>query len=123
MRAVRDRLRARAHRVSAGTRVAETVCMRTGILAAAMLAVGGCALDETTTDAREVFVERAWPALGGCVPCHNGQPGIDFLATTPDVAYETLFTYQPPVLDLGSPASSLLVSMGKHTGPALGQTQ
>jgi hypothetical protein len=96
--------------------------MRTGILAA-MLAVGGCALDETAADAREVFVARAWPALGGCVPCHNSQPGIDFLATTPDVAYETLFTYQPPVLDLASPPSSLLVSMGKHTGPALGQTQ
>jgi len=94
--------------------------MRTGILAGVMLAIGGCALDETASDAREVFVDRAWPALSGCVGCHNGQPGIEFLAPgTPDLAYESLFTYQPPVIDLASPPSSLLVSMGKHTGPAL----
>ncbi|HEY5934347.1 MAG TPA: hypothetical protein VIU61_06930, partial [Kofleriaceae bacterium] len=47
------------------------------------------------------------------------QPAIDFLAPgTPDGAYTTLFGFQPSVLEIGSPASSLLVTMGKHTGPA-----
>jgi hypothetical protein len=119
MRAVRDRLHDRDGHVTAGTRVADAFVMRTGMLAAAMLAVGGCALDETAADAREVFVTRAWPALASCVGCHNNQPGLEFLAPgTPD-AYDTLFAHQPPVLDLESPPSSLLVSMGKHTGPAL----
>jgi hypothetical protein len=92
--------------------------MRLGILAV-VAAIGGCAVDETPADARAVFVERAWPALAGCVGCHASQPGIEFLAPgTPD-AYDTLFTFQPPVIDLASPPSSLLVTMGQHTGPAL----
>jgi len=65
-----------------------------------------------------LFESRAWPALGSCAGCHASQPGIDFLAPgTPDGAYGAMFEYQPAVLDVASPSSSLLLTMGKHTGP------
>jgi hypothetical protein len=66
------------------------------------------------------FATRAWPALAQCVGCHATQPSIDFLAPgTPEGAYTTVFGFQPPVVDVESPASSLVLTMGKHTGPAL----
>lgn len=71
--------------------------------------------------ARDTFVQRAWPMLSSCVGCHATQPSIDFLAPgQADTAYKTLFDFQPPVIDVGAPSASLLVTMGKHTGPALG---
>jgi hypothetical protein len=90
----------------------------------ACVLVTGC-LDEATsapppTTARERWNQQAWPALGACASCHGAQPAIDFLAPgTADGAYATVFDFQPPVLDVESPASSLLLTMGKHTGPAL----
>jgi len=58
--------------------------------------------------------------MARCVGCHGSQPAIDFLAPgTPDGAYATMFAFQPPVVDLDSPGSSLVLTMGKHTGPAL----
>ena len=30
-----------------------------------------------------------------------------------------MFNFQPPVLDVDVPSASLLLTMGKHTGPAL----
>jgi hypothetical protein len=54
------------------------------------------------------------------VGCHGSQPAINFLAPgTPDGAYTTMFGFQPPVIDLDSPAASLVLTMGKHTGPAM----
>ncbi len=94
-------------------------------LALACVLVSGC-LDEATPTppqamtAREQFMQHAWPALAACQSCHGSQPAIDFLAPgTADGAYTTLFEFQPPVIDVSAPASSLLVTMGKHTGPAL----
>lgn len=93
--------------------------MRLGVFVAVATA-SGCGVGATTDDARDMFVDRAWPALGQCVGCHQAQPSVDFLAPgTPEEAYDTLFAFQPPVLDLGSPSASLLVTMGQHTGPAL----
>lgn len=70
--------------------------------------------------ARQLFANRAWPALTRCAGCHATRPTIDFLAPgTPTEAYATMFAFEPPVLDVASPASSLLVTMGKHTGPAM----
>jgi hypothetical protein len=70
--------------------------------------------------AHDIYVQQAWPALGQCVGCHGSQPAIDFLAPgTPDGAYATIFAFQPPVVDLDSPAASLVLTMGKHTGPAM----
>lgn len=91
-------------------------------LAFASLATGcaGEVASDSATNAREAWATKAWPALGGCVGCHGKQPAIDFLAPgTSDGAYETVFEYQPPILDVAAPASSLLLTMGKHTGPAL----
>src|SRR5262245_3510311 len=94
---------------------------RLGVAACATLL--GCEVGQpppTPASARELFATRAWPALGQCAGCHVSQPAIDFMAPgTPDDAYATLFDYQPPVLDVESPPSSLLVAMGKHTGPEL----
>jgi hypothetical protein len=73
--------------------------------------------------ARERWTMQAWPALATCNSCHGSQPSVDFLAPgTVDGAYTTVFEFQPPVIDVGSPASSLLLTMGKHTGPALDPT-
>jgi len=91
----------------------------------ACLAVTGC-LDDAAQPpvmqqtAREEFTQRAWTALAACAACHAKQPGIDFLSPgTVDGAYESLFAFQPPVIDLDVPGSSLLLTMGKHTGPAM----
>jgi hypothetical protein len=92
--------------------------------AIAIALLSGC-LDEatptpTTMTARERWTNQAWPALGTCAGCHGSQPAIDFLApNTADGAYATVFEFQPPVIDVGAPSSSLLLTMGKHTGPAL----
>jgi hypothetical protein len=87
--------------------------------------VAGC-LDEAPPSsvgklsARETYEQRAWPALASCAGCHGKQPAIDFLAPgTVEGAYDSLFAFQPPVLNLDVPASSLLLTMGKHTGPAM----
>jgi len=108
--------------------------MRLMIVVGVVLA--GCGVGNETDDqdlppaeaaaeaARAKFDTKAWPALAKCIGCHAAQPAIDFLAPgTPDGAYATLFGFQPSVLDLGSPASSLLVTMGKHTGPAFLPTE
>jgi hypothetical protein len=90
---------------------------------AACTALVGCMVGEPPARpvaARALFEARAWPALGRCAGCHASQPSIDFLAPgTAEGAYATLFDYQPPVLDVASPASSLVLTMGKHTGPGL----
>ena len=72
----------------------------------------------------EAFVAEAWPALSSCTACHGRQPGIDFLAPgEARAAYATLFAYQPALIDLDAPASSLLLAMGEHSGPALAPRQ
>lgn len=82
--------------------------------------VGSPTIDPPELTPREQFVETAWPALTRCVGCHARQPTIDFLAPGEvDVAYTSLFEFQPPVLELDAPSSSLLLTMGEHTGPAL----
>jgi len=74
----------------------------------------------TGESAQQLYTERAWPALGRCAGCHATRPTIDFLAPgTAAEAYPTLFAFQPPILDVASPSSSLLLTMGQHTGPAL----
>ncbi|HEY5947168.1 MAG TPA: hypothetical protein VIV40_16810, partial [Kofleriaceae bacterium] len=91
-----------------------------GLLVACAL-LSGC-LDEaasvpTAMTARERWNTQAWPALTACASCHGSQPAIDFFAPgTVDGAYTTVFDFQPPVLDVSAPASSLLLTMGKHTG-------
>ena len=86
------------------------------------LALAGCVGDSEPAPAgkssREVFDARVWPALARCAGCHATQPTIDFLAPGTPAAYDTLFGFQPAVIDLGSPGSSLLLTMGLHTGPA-----
>jgi len=91
--------------------------------------VGGCALVVGCTDtqpalappdAQTLFATSAWPALAVCNGCHGKQPTIDFLAPgTPDGAYATIFAFDPPIVDLQTPSASLVLTMGKHTGPAL----
>jgi mono/diheme cytochrome c family protein len=70
--------------------------------------------------AHDEYTQHAWPALQYCVGCHGGQPAIDFLAPgEAEGAYETVFRFQPPVINLDSPGASLMLTMGKHTGPPL----
>ncbi|HUS33275.1 MAG TPA: hypothetical protein VMZ53_32455 [Kofleriaceae bacterium] len=100
-----------------------------GVAVAASLCLVGCLGDPaspttTTLTAREAFDQRAWPSLSTCAGCHGNQPAIDFLAPgTADGAYTTVFAFQPPVIDIEVPSSSLLLTMGKHTGPALSADQ
>lgn len=83
----------------------------------------GCDVADPPIDTRpadQQFAASVWPALARCVGCHGSQPAIDFLAPgTAAGAYATVFGFQPPIVDVASPASSLLLTMGKHTGPAL----
>ncbi len=84
----------------------------------------GCDVGSSTFEPeltpREQFVEAAWPALARCVGCHATQPTIDFLAPGDvELAYTSVFEFQPPVLEVPAPSSSLLLTMGEHTGPAL----
>lgn len=83
----------------------------------------GCDVADPPIDklsADQQFQTKAWPALARCVGCHGSQPAIDFLAPgTAQGAYATVFDFQPPIVDVESPASSLLLTMGKHTGPAM----
>ena len=96
-----------------------------GVVACATLV--GCEVGEPpppAVDTSKLFLTSAWPALGRCTGCHASQPSIDFLAPgNPDGAYATVFDYQPPVVNVESPASSLLLTMGKHTGPELLSTE
>jgi hypothetical protein len=94
---------------------------------AGWLTLGGCIAPESASgdgDAYGRFTSRAWPALAGCASCHATQPTRDFLANgTAETAYFSVFEFQPPVIDLGAPEASLLVTMGEHTGPALTAAQ
>jgi hypothetical protein len=96
--------------------------MRVAILVVSA-GLAGCVDTEQTPvalDARSQFVQNAWPALSACVGCHGTQPTIDFLAPgTADGAYDQLLAFQPAIVDLATPSASLLVTMGKHTGPAM----
>jgi hypothetical protein len=96
-------------------------------LLVACVLLSGC-LDEappnpSSLTAQQRWTTQAWPALAACAGCHGSQPAIDFLApNTSDGAYTTVFEFQPPVIDITAPGSSLLLTMGKHTGPALDPT-
>src|SRR4029077_5465037 len=99
---------------------------------AILVVVSGCVSSlppPPALDGRTQFVDDVWPALGACTGCHAAQPAIDFLAPgaagaqralvfrapgPADGAYDTLFTFQPMVVDMKSPSASLLVTMGKH---------
>lgn len=87
--------------------------------------VAGCLGEPTSTGtvelpAREQFMSAAWPAMSTCAGCHGKQPAIDFLAPgTAEGAYASIFEFQPPVIDVDVPSASLLLTMGKHTGPAM----
>ena len=98
-------------------------CRAASLGVAACATLLGCVVGEPAPEAvpaRALFDTRAWPALGRCAGCHASQPSIDFLAPgSAEGAYAAIFDYQPAVLDVESPSSSLLLAMGKHTGPEL----
>ena len=87
------------------------------------VALIGCGPPDPTSSensGRDVFMTRAWPALGRCVGCHGVQQGIAFLAPgTAEGAYSTLLAYQPPVVDMTAPEASPVLKKGPHAGPAL----
>ncbi len=97
-----------------------TATMRIAIVVLLAGCAGDGSISNNAQTAREKYDTAAWPALGQCVGCHGAQPTIDFLAPgTADGAYTTVFAFQPPIVDLDAPAASLLLTQGKHTGPAL----
>jgi hypothetical protein len=116
-----------------GTTVADVFGMRPipeGAAVAASILLAGCLGDPASNTssgeltARQQWDQRAWPVLSTCAGCHGKQPAIDFLApNTGDGAYTTVFAFQPPVVDVEVPAASLLLTMGKHTGPAFSPDQ
>lgn len=79
---------------------------------------------EPELSARDTWTQKAWPALATCNGCHGTQPAITWLSPGKvDGAYATVFAFQPPVVSLDSPDSSLILTMGKHTGPVLEPAQ
>jgi len=91
-----------------------------GIGAALVVVVGGC----STTSQPEGRAERAWEDLAlpilqaDCAACHATPGPLGFLAgDTPLAIRMSLLEYQPPIVDLGAPASSRLLTKGAHDGP------
>ena len=94
------------------------------IVVAAGASLTGCVVSDSqppaSLSAKDTYNQKAWPALNTCLGCHGSQPAIDWMAPgTQDGAYQTMFGFQPPVISLDSPESSLVLTMGKHTGPAM----
>src|SRR5262245_52822343 len=108
-------------RESLARRAGEARRARPGLVSVAVLTLGACGVGASDPpDPRARFVAEVWPALSNCRACHEKQPGMDFLAPgEPTLAYDTVFAYQPTIVDIETPASSLLLTMGRHTGPAL----
>src|SRR5258706_14836424 len=106
-------------------RPSDVIAGREASVVGACIALTACLVADPSTppsqqSARDTYMQHAWPALTYCVGCHGSQPAIAFLAPgTPEAAYDTGFMFQPPVIDLESPAASLMLTIGKHTGPAL----
>ncbi len=110
------------------------------LLAAAVLAASGCSglvdndgLDGLTPEqvnAQRLWVSSALPQLqANCMSCHDGSmPPADFLVGDGDlVKRDTLMAYTAtiggPIVDLGAPSLSLLLTKGMHDGPALDAAQ
>ena len=104
--------------------ILEGTAVAASILLAGCLGDGMSSTDTSGLSARAQWDQRAWPVLASCAGCHGKQPAIDFLApNTSDGAYTTVFAFQPPVIDVEVPSASLLLTMGKHTGPAFAPDQ
>src|SRR5687768_14026809 len=74
--------------------------------------------DPAVAAARATFDSEVKPVLDGfCGACHVGTANVDFMRPEPDTRTRMLAT--TGLIDLGSPASSLLINKGPHTGPAL----
>lgn len=71
--------------------------------------------------ARQLWTDKALPALGSCTSCHNGsRASIGFLAGADETSiHDTLMAYDPPAVNLDAPQSSRLITKGSHEGPAL----
>jgi hypothetical protein len=96
------------------------------VIGAAFVVLAGC----TQTAAPEGMAEREWEALAlpilqaDCVACHSTPGPLGFLAgDTPLAIRKSVLEYQPPIVDLGAPVSSRLLTKGVHDGPALSAQQ
>jgi mono/diheme cytochrome c family protein len=71
-----------------------------------------------TSAARAKFDQDVLPLVNGtCAGCHGGSPvGPAWMKPDPDV-YSTMVAY-PHLLELDSPATSMLLTKGQHQGPA-----
>lgn len=68
--------------------------------------------------AKNDFDQQVTPILDGfCASCHVSMPNIDFMSPQPDVRTHML-TF-PNLINLDTPASSMLLNKGAHEGPAL----
>jgi hypothetical protein len=85
-------------------------------------------LSPTEQLARTAWIKQALPALkaGTCVTCHEGErpdaPPYLMGATDLD-SRETMITFIPSVISLGSPKTSPVLLKGMHEGPALAADQ
>lgn len=78
--------------------------------------------------AMTAWVEGAYPALqhADCTNCHSVATSNNaplFLAgSSADAVLNTLLTFPQAIVNLSSPAASLLLTEGSHTGPAIDPT-
>lgn len=76
--------------------------------------------------AREKWATSAYPVFrDNCVTCHGGsRPMVEFLlGGTVDAVYDSIKSYDPPVMNVDAPGSSRVLSKGLHDGPALNGEQ
>lgn len=98
------------------------------ILAALAIVTTGCSLyfddSSSTAPPSPSKAEREWeqnalPILREqCAACHEESGPTGFLAgDAPEEIRATVLAYRPAIIDLGSPASSRLLTKGLHSGP------
>jgi mono/diheme cytochrome c family protein len=96
-------------------------------LVATLALLSGCSLYFTEPTTPEMTpAERDWVTLAypvfeqNCVACHGGTRAPDFLSGDDALAVRaTILAFQPPVVNLASPANSRVLAKGLHDGPEL----
>jgi hypothetical protein len=83
---------------------------------------GSDGMSDQQHQAQASWESAAYPVLKqACGPCHAGPTvGVNFMGGADATAAKaTLLAYSPPVVDFDAPASSRILSKGKHSGPEL----
>jgi len=98
------------------------VALATGCMSPINGADGDGTLTPQQLAAQTAFESNVLPVMNGfCGSCHASMANVDFMKAQPDV-HTRMLTW-PKLINLDTPASSLLLNKGAHSGPALTSDQ